>query len=44
MYGSKSISERRVWMQQIAENLTNQFSAKITSDYTRIGWAYIREG
>lgn len=44
MYGSRSISERRIWMQQIAESLTHRFSAKITSDFTRIGWAYVREG
>lgn len=44
IYGSKSSSERRVWMQRIAENLTNKFSAKLTSDYTRMGWAYVREG
>lgn len=44
VYGSRSISERRIWMQRIAESLTYRFTAKITSDYTRIGWAYIREG
>lgn len=44
VYGSRSISERRIWMQRIAETLTHKFSAKITSDYTRFGWAYIREG
>lgn len=31
-------------MQRIVENLTNKFNAKITSDYTRMGWAYVREG
>lgn len=31
-------------MQRIAETLTHKFSAKITTDYTRFGWAYIREG
>lgn len=44
VYGSRSISERRIWMQRIAENLTHRFGAKMTSDYTRFGWAYIREG
>lgn len=44
IYGSKSSSERRVWMQRIAENLTNKFSPKLTSDFTRVGWTYIREG
>ncbi|XP_018335487.1 arf-GAP with Rho-GAP domain, ANK repeat and PH domain-containing protein 1 [Agrilus planipennis] len=44
VYGSRSVSERRVWMQKIAESMTNRFSAKITSDYSRMGWAYVREG
>ncbi|RZB94391.1 RhoGAP and/or PH domain containing protein [Asbolus verrucosus] len=44
IYGARDISERRVWMQCIAESLTKRFPAKITTDYTRMGWAYLREG
>ncbi|KAK4876934.1 hypothetical protein RN001_009440 [Aquatica leii] len=44
VYGSTSISERRVWMQRLAECLYSKFPAKVTSDYSRIGWAYIKEG
>lgn len=31
-------------MQCIAESLTKKFPVKITTDYTRMGWAYLREG
>ncbi|EFA00372.1 arf-GAP with Rho-GAP domain, ANK repeat and PH domain-containing protein 1 [Tribolium castaneum] len=44
IYGTRDISERRVWMQSIAESLTKKFPVKITTDYTRMGWAYLREG
>lgn len=44
IYGTRSISEQHVWMQHIAESLTGRFITKITSDYTRLGWAYVRQG
>ncbi|XP_044763412.1 arf-GAP with Rho-GAP domain, ANK repeat and PH domain-containing protein 1 [Coccinella septempunctata] len=44
VYGSRNLSDRRLWMQTIAESLTTRFGTKITSDYTRMGWTYVREG
>ncbi|KAF5280530.1 hypothetical protein FQR65_LT00281 [Abscondita terminalis] len=44
VYGSQSISERRIWMQRLAECLYSKFPVKAIADYSRIGWAYIREG
>lgn len=44
VYGSRSILETKVWMQRLAESLTNRFSSQILSEYTRLGWAYVREG
>nr|CAH7712994.1 unnamed protein product [Callosobruchus chinensis] len=44
IYGSRNISERRVWMQLLVESLTYRFSSKITTNFTRMGWAYVREG
>ncbi|XP_018563544.1 arf-GAP with Rho-GAP domain, ANK repeat and PH domain-containing protein 1 [Anoplophora glabripennis] len=44
IYGSRSVSERRTWMQLIAESLTSRFSTKLTANYSRMGWAYVREG
>ncbi|CAH1958962.1 unnamed protein product [Acanthoscelides obtectus] len=44
VYGSRNISERRVWMQLLVESLTNRFATKITTNFTRMGWAYVREG
>ncbi|KAF5288224.1 hypothetical protein FQA39_LY03992 [Lamprigera yunnana] len=44
VYGSQSISERRIWMQRLAECLNSRFPTKAVADYSRIGWAYIREG
>ncbi|KAG5896364.1 hypothetical protein JTB14_005842 [Gonioctena quinquepunctata] len=44
VYGSRNICERRVWIQFIAESLTNRFSTKITTNFSRMGWAYVREG
>ncbi|KAJ8957081.1 hypothetical protein NQ318_007294 [Aromia moschata] len=43
IYGSRSTSERRIWMQLIAESLTSKFSSKVTTNFTRMGWAYVRE-
>ncbi|KAJ3663437.1 hypothetical protein Zmor_007698 [Zophobas morio] len=44
VYGTRDIAERRVWMRCIAESLTKKFPAKISTEYTRMGWAYLREG
>lgn len=44
IYGSRSVSERRTWMQLIAESLTSRFSTKLTVNFSRMGWAYVREG
>ncbi|KAJ8981459.1 hypothetical protein NQ317_000135 [Molorchus minor] len=44
IYGSRNPSERRVWMQVIVESLTNRFSTKVTTNFIRMGWAYVREG
>lgn len=44
VYGSKSQTERRVWMQKLAESLTCRFGSSITSDFQRMGWTYLREG
>lgn len=43
VYGSRNNSERRVWMQMLVESLTNKFCSKFTSDYTKMGWGYVRE-
>ncbi|XP_030762777.1 arf-GAP with Rho-GAP domain, ANK repeat and PH domain-containing protein 1 [Sitophilus oryzae] len=43
-YGSRSMSERRIWMQHIAEMLTQKFKSRYTSNFIRMGWAYVREG
>ncbi|XP_076272951.1 rhoGAP_ARAP and RA_ARAPs domain-containing protein RhoGAP15B isoform X2 [Rhynchophorus ferrugineus] len=43
-YGSRSMSERRIWMQCIAEMLTQKFKSRYTSNFIRMGWAYVREG
>ncbi|KAL3284888.1 hypothetical protein HHI36_019024 [Cryptolaemus montrouzieri] len=44
VYGSRNASDRRLWMQTIAESLTTRFGTKLTSDFTRMGWTYVREG
>lgn len=44
VYGVKTMPERRVWMQKLAECMTSKFSSSLTSDYLKFGWAYISEG
>lgn len=44
IYGSRNISERRVWLQCLAEMLTQRFKSRLTSNFIRMGWAYVREG
>lgn len=44
VYGIASLQECKQWMQRIAESLTNRFPLNVVMDYTRMGWAYLREG
>ncbi|XP_063986375.1 arf-GAP with Rho-GAP domain, ANK repeat and PH domain-containing protein 1 [Diachasmimorpha longicaudata] len=44
VFYAKSITERRIWAQRILEALTPVFPIKYTSDLTRAGWAYLKEG
>uniref|UniRef100_A0A0C9REQ4 Arap2_0 protein n=1 Tax=Fopius arisanus TaxID=64838 RepID=A0A0C9REQ4_9HYME len=44
VFYAKSITERRIWAQRILEALTPVFPVKYTSDLTRAGWAYLKEG
>lgn len=44
IYGVKTMPERRVWMQKLAESMTHKFSSSLTSNYMKFGWAYISEG
>ncbi|XP_047524117.1 arf-GAP with Rho-GAP domain, ANK repeat and PH domain-containing protein 2 [Pieris napi] len=44
LFGCGSASERRNWGQKIAEHLTNGFPTKYTSEFTRCGWCYMKEG
>lgn len=40
----KGVTERRIWAQRILEALTPVFPARYTSELTRVGWAYVKEG
>lgn len=44
IYGSRNIAERRIWMQLLTESVTNRFPSKLTTNFSRMGWTYIREG
>lgn len=44
LLGVTSSMERRVWMQKILENFTTAFSTRISSDYSKFGWCYFKEG
>lgn len=39
-----SSSERRNWAQKFAEHLTCGFPTKFTSEFTRVGWCYLKVG
>ncbi|XP_066597804.1 uncharacterized protein RhoGAP15B isoform X2 [Prorops nasuta] len=41
---AKGITERRIWAQRILEALTPIFPTKYTAEFTRVGWAYLKEG
>ncbi|CAG9770406.1 unnamed protein product [Ceutorhynchus assimilis] len=44
VYGSKNITERRIWLQCLAEMLTQRFKSRLTTNFLRMGWAYVRQG
>ncbi|CAK1554623.1 unnamed protein product [Leptosia nina] len=44
LFGCGSASERRNWGQKIAEHLSSGFPTKYTSEFTRCGWCYMKEG
>ncbi|XP_076171289.1 rhoGAP_ARAP and RA_ARAPs domain-containing protein RhoGAP15B isoform X2 [Ptiloglossa arizonensis] len=44
VFYAKGIAERRVWAQLILEAVTQVFPTKYTSELTRAGWAYLKEG
>ncbi|CAG2055121.1 unnamed protein product [Timema podura] len=44
VFGSPSTTDRRVWMQKILESLTKVFPMRISSDFTRAGWCFLKEG
>ncbi|XP_063245220.1 uncharacterized protein LOC134546360 [Bacillus rossius redtenbacheri] len=44
VFGSSSTTERRVWLQKIIESLTKVFPLRISSEFTRSGWCYLKEG
>ncbi|XP_078041879.1 rhoGAP_ARAP and RA_ARAPs domain-containing protein RhoGAP15B isoform X2 [Augochlora pura] len=44
VFYAKGITERRIWAQRILEAITLVFPTKYTSDLTRVGWVYLKEG
>lgn len=44
LFSCASASERRNWAQKIAEHLTCGFATKYTTEFTRCGWCYLKEG
>ncbi|XP_076385474.1 rhoGAP_ARAP and RA_ARAPs domain-containing protein RhoGAP15B isoform X2 [Megachile rotundata] len=44
VFYAKGIIERRVWAQRILEAITCVFPTKYTTELTRTGWAYLKEG
>ncbi|XP_077278890.1 rhoGAP_ARAP and RA_ARAPs domain-containing protein RhoGAP15B [Temnothorax americanus] len=44
IFYAKGIAERRIWAQRILEATTPTFSTKYTAEFTRAGWAYLKEG
>ncbi|XP_035733559.1 uncharacterized protein LOC118446704 isoform X1 [Vespa mandarinia] len=44
IFYAKGIAERRSWAQKILEAMTSVFPIKYTSDLTRAGWVYLKEG
>lgn len=44
LLGSPGTTERRIWMQKLIESMTLSFPSRLTADYTRTGWCYLKEG
>ncbi|KAJ0184039.1 hypothetical protein K1T71_000462 [Dendrolimus kikuchii] len=44
LFSCTSVSERRHWAQKIAQHLTCHFSIQYTSEFTRCGWCFLKEG
>ncbi|XP_011636050.1 uncharacterized protein LOC105426497 [Pogonomyrmex barbatus] len=44
IFYAKGVAERRIWAQRILEAVTPIFSTKYTAEFTRAGWAYLKEG
>ncbi|XP_014480433.1 PREDICTED: arf-GAP with Rho-GAP domain, ANK repeat and PH domain-containing protein 1 isoform X2 [Dinoponera quadriceps] len=44
IFYAKGAAERRIWAQRILEATTPVFPTKYTSELTRAGWAYLKEG
>ncbi|XP_076647244.1 rhoGAP_ARAP and RA_ARAPs domain-containing protein RhoGAP15B isoform X4 [Halictus rubicundus] len=44
VFYAKGIAARRIWAQRILEAFTLVFPTKYTSDLTRVGWVYLKEG
>lgn len=44
LLGSPGTTERRIWMQKLLESMTLAFPSRLTADYTRAGWCYLKEG
>ncbi|XP_018357944.1 PREDICTED: uncharacterized protein LOC108757823 isoform X1 [Trachymyrmex cornetzi] len=44
IFYAKGIAERRIWAQRILEASTPIFPTKYTAEFTRAGWAYLKEG
>ncbi|XP_049784428.1 arf-GAP with Rho-GAP domain, ANK repeat and PH domain-containing protein 2 [Schistocerca cancellata] len=43
-FGTSGSAERRIWMQKILESITSVFPTRITAEYTRAGWCFLKEG
>ncbi|XP_012521391.2 uncharacterized protein LOC105827804 [Monomorium pharaonis] len=44
VFYAKGVAERRIWAQRILEASTPIFPTKYTAEFTRAGWAYLKEG
>lgn len=44
LFSCTSASERRTWAQKISQHLTEHFPVQFTSEFTRCGWCYLKEG
>lgn len=40
--GSPGTTERRIWMQKLLESLTLVFSPRLTAEYIRAGWCFLK--